>query len=81
MVAVQNFAEVTELKQTTGRATCNRAPLTKSFAVLKPKVRVPVEVVQGTVSPAIGRAAVDTLQVASRSVILEQSVRRDATIT
>ena len=37
-----------------------RAPLIKSVAVAKPKVRVPVEVVPGTMSPATEKVAEET---------------------
>ena len=40
------------------------APLIKSVAVVKPKVRVPVEVVPGTMSPATEKAAVETADTA-----------------
>jgi hypothetical protein len=41
-----------------------KAPLIKSVAVVKPKVRVPVEVVPGTMSPATEKAAVETADTA-----------------
>ena len=41
-----------------------RAPLIKSVAVVKPKVRVPFEVVPGTMSPATEKAAVETADTA-----------------
>ena len=40
------------------------APLIKCVAVVKPKVRVPVEVVPGTMSPATEKAEVETADTA-----------------
>jgi len=57
MAVEPSFADEADAKYPTGRVTRTFAPETKSVAVVKPKVRVPVVVVPGTLSPSTEKTA------------------------